>query len=557
MHSTNTTETVQTSNNANTKLYSYDSLGNRIMSIQNIIKDGVQDSTKTHHTFNARNQLIKTFESDGKTGTGDNTTDYTAYHTTDYTYDKRGNLIGTAINSQLSQSFTFDATGMMTAAFTQGKGSAEYVYNGFRRKVGKLENPQIAMPNLAKESRYVLDMVLPYDNLLMVEGSESLSFVWGNGLLSGHKENVGSDSSQERNMFYYLQDYLGSPIRLVGADGSYESLAYNEFGLPKIQNGTQDINRLQDESNTLDFDNPFGFTGYQMDSISGMYFAQARYYDPKTGRFTAEDTHWHPGNMIFGDYLVSVPNAGLVPCILSISESKNLYNYVSNSPLRYVDPMGKAPNTVHNMVTDNIVQQNINIEKEVGVLLTRDTGRIDLIDFTTGYIWDVKPVSANMRVAKSQVQNYANRTRSFRNKEFQELYGDIKLTPFNGIPSAHGYVLNDSFTKEMNGDIYYVHHWFEGDGLILYTYWKNDEQPLSHQIAIEGWIALALAAAAKVLADGARGLGQGLKDAFSGFMPIFMPEEVLNFWIEMNQFRFDIFTPGPISSLGHNKKCMV
>ena len=34
---------------------------------------------------------------------------------------------------------------------------------------------------------------------------------------------------------------------------------------------------------------PFGFTGYQNDDISGMYFAQARYYSSNLGRFGAQD----------------------------------------------------------------------------------------------------------------------------------------------------------------------------------------------------------------------------------------------------------------------------
>ena len=34
---------------------------------------------------------------------------------------------------------------------------------------------------------------------------------------------------------------------------------------------------------------PFGFTGYERDDISGLYYAQARRYDAGTGRFTSRD----------------------------------------------------------------------------------------------------------------------------------------------------------------------------------------------------------------------------------------------------------------------------
>lgn len=52
-------------------------------------------------------------------------------------------------------------------------------------------------------------------------------------------------------------------------------MPYDEFGLPAF---TNDYSAQ-----------PFGYTGYQMDEISGLYFAQARRYDPRAGRFVSED----------------------------------------------------------------------------------------------------------------------------------------------------------------------------------------------------------------------------------------------------------------------------
>ena len=34
---------------------------------------------------------------------------------------------------------------------------------------------------------------------------------------------------------------------------------------------------------------PFAFTGYQENEVSGLQFAQARYYSAETGRFQSED----------------------------------------------------------------------------------------------------------------------------------------------------------------------------------------------------------------------------------------------------------------------------
>ena len=61
------------------------------------------------------------------------------------------------------------------------------------------------MPDPTQEIRYILDLTRPYDNLLATEGSQNQSFVWGNELLMAEGEKP----------FGYLQDHLGSPIRLI------------------------------------------------------------------------------------------------------------------------------------------------------------------------------------------------------------------------------------------------------------------------------------------------------------------------------------------------------
>ena len=61
------------------------------------------------------------------------------------------------------------------------------------------------------------------------------------------------------------------------------------------------------------FVNPFGFTGYQRENVGGMLYAQARYYDPRNGRFNAED---------------------------GARDGLNWYEYARSNPLRFVDKNG-------------------------------------------------------------------------------------------------------------------------------------------------------------------------------------------------------------------------
>ncbi|MEE8414588.1 MAG: RHS repeat-associated core domain-containing protein, partial [Dehalococcoidales bacterium] len=60
------------------------------------------------------------------------------------------------------------------------------------------------------------------------------------------------------------------------------------------------------------------FTGQRLDS-TGLYYYNARYYDPVIGRFISADP--------------IIPNP-------SNPQSYNRYSYVLNNPLKYVDPSG-------------------------------------------------------------------------------------------------------------------------------------------------------------------------------------------------------------------------
>ena len=108
---------------------------------------------------------------------------------------------------------------------------------------------------------------------------------------------------------YYLQDDLGSPIRLANQNGELQdSYGYDEFG--------------QDLYGNQGIVQPFGYTGYQPDRIAGTYYAQAREYRPGLGRFAAVDT---------------IKGFTAAPYTL------NEYGYCWNNPMMLVDLNGRFP----------------------------------------------------------------------------------------------------------------------------------------------------------------------------------------------------------------------
>ena len=117
---------------------------------------------------------------------------------------------------------------------------------------------------------------------------------------------VGDNSRRGR---YYLNDELGSPIRLLSESGEpEESYGYDEFG--------QDLYGNQGATQ------PFGYTGYQADRTAGTYYAQAREYRAELGRFAAVDT---------------IKGAATAPYTL------NVYGYCWNNPMMFVDLDGQWP----------------------------------------------------------------------------------------------------------------------------------------------------------------------------------------------------------------------
>ena len=69
-------------------------------------------------------------------------------------------------------------------------------------------------------------------------------------------------------------------------------------------------------------ENPFRYAGYYWDRQTQFYYLQARYYDPRLGRFISEDT-----------YEGEIGNP----------QSLNQYVYAYNNPVNYHDPSGHIP----------------------------------------------------------------------------------------------------------------------------------------------------------------------------------------------------------------------
>ncbi len=272
------TEVVKDDNTL--RSYTYDGFGNRI---------GMEDRTgRTVSHFNERNQLIRTDTNRG----GEK-------NTFRYAYDKRGNLLSESKNGAVEKNYTFGPLNRLQAVKNMSGEEVTFTYNGLLQRVKSERGSQ--------NIRYILDMTKGYHNLLGTEENGALqSYLWDEGLAAV----VGAADTVQPS--YCLEDEMGSASRIMSAGGeTIQRYGYDEFG--------QDLYGSQGRTQ------PFGYTGYQIDGLSGLYFAQARYYNAGQGRFVSADIR-----------------KGFAEDPRSLNE----YGYVWQNPYRYTDDDGEFPHVV-------------------------------------------------------------------------------------------------------------------------------------------------------------------------------------------------------------------
>jgi RHS repeat-associated protein len=258
-------------------IYTYDAVSNRLSEHRTSLSDG-SVAVDRSYAYNPRNQLTElrdeldptlsvTF---GYDANGNRTSQSTSTSTTTYVYDSRNQL----------------------RRLTQGGSSlGEFLYDWQGLRVRK--------QTLSETRHYVYDdqsVLLTTDDT----GTIDSHYIYGPGhLLALDHVTQGPQ--------YYLFDALGSVVGLIKPDGSLQSrYAYDAWG------------NVEDEAG--DSANRFGFTGHELDSESGLYYAKARYYDPFVGLFLSEDP-------LLGNPLTPL--------------SLHRYLYAYQNPLVYIDPDGE------------------------------------------------------------------------------------------------------------------------------------------------------------------------------------------------------------------------
>jgi RHS repeat-associated protein len=207
-------------------------------------------------------------------------------------YDDEGQLA-----SGYSTSYTFDDAHRLTAA-----GSAyQFTYDGAGNRIRAVRS--------GVTTKYIYDAS---GNLLAeADGNNMIQryYIQGAGLLA-----VVTSANQ---LYCYHYDATGNTVALTDSSKAIvNKYAYTPFGTM---------------SNTVEtIQQPFTFVGQYgvVSEPGGFYYMRARYYDSNVGRFVSEDPKGFGG----GDV--------------------NLFAYVGNSPIMFIDPLGLELRVYNRPVAD-------------------------------------------------------------------------------------------------------------------------------------------------------------------------------------------------------------
>ncbi len=269
--------------------YAYDVLG-RLTDVT------VNGTLAEHYEYDLNGNRLLAQTSAGTRSAGydaqDRLTSYGAY---EYRYTRNGELQSrTDHDTGDVTEYTYDVFGSLTSVALPDDRLIEYVTDARGRRVAKKVDGVVTRKWLYR------DQLAPVAEL---DGAGNLIAHYGYAT----RANVPDYTTRDGVLYRIVTDQLGSVRLIVNANNPSDILfraEYSGFGVRTVLQGDPEVV-------------PFGFAGGLYDADTGLVRFGAREYDPEVGRWTAKDP------ILFG------------------GGQSNLYVYVGNDPVNFVDPEGE------------------------------------------------------------------------------------------------------------------------------------------------------------------------------------------------------------------------
>lgn len=266
-----------------TESYEYDAMGNR--TVEKIM---LREENGYTSRYNPNSNRLMSKVKDGGS------------EKYEYTYDENGNLTSKVVTKGEkvdNWEYSYDLLNQLEQVKKNGDVVSSYIYdpNGFRvEKVGGKGKIHY-VPLLNGEVGYRKEFATDTEYSFIYVGGQHLARV--NGVIGGNGKKI-----------FYHNDHLGSALAVTDENGNkVVERDFTPFGERINTDVYDDKQRDADEDES-------GFTGKDWDEDVGLYYYNARWYDPGVGRFINQDP------------------AG---------DDSTLYVYGFNNPLSYIDPSGQ------------------------------------------------------------------------------------------------------------------------------------------------------------------------------------------------------------------------
>jgi len=223
------------------------------------------------------------------------------YNSATYDYTANGELKSKTVGNATT-SYHYDVLGNLRQVTLPGGNAIDYVIDGQNRRIGKKRD------NVLEQGFLYQDQLKPIAEL-DGNGNVVARFVYATNA------NVPDFMTKGGVTYRIIKDHLGSPRLVVdvATNTVIQQMSYDVWG--KV---------IQDSNPGFQ---PFGYAGGLYDRDTGLVRFGARDYDAETGRWTAKDPIGFEG----GD--------------------TNLYGYVVNDPVNWVDPLGLYGNAAEGGVS--------------------------------------------------------------------------------------------------------------------------------------------------------------------------------------------------------------
>jgi RHS repeat-associated protein len=223
--------------------------------------------------------------------------------TASYLYDNNGNMTSKSDGSGTTQ-LQWDFENRLTTVVTPSAGSVTYKYDALGRRIQ-------SAPSTGASTNFTYDG----DDVAQDKTSAGVitEYLNGPGIDNKIRQKTGT------TLYYFAQDHLGSTTALTDSTGALvERETYDAYG------NTSGSARTR-----------YGFTGRERDSLTGLQYNRARWYDAQVGRFISEDP-------------------------IAFRGGDNWYAYVDNNPSTFIDPLGlcKDPEYCRRLLQQIVAKTN-------------------------------------------------------------------------------------------------------------------------------------------------------------------------------------------------------